>query len=400
MVSIKLKFRPSSIEGREGSLYYQVIYRRIVRQVTTPYKVLSTEWDAENESLKHSNGSRSSYLVSIRQSIQWEMEHFQHIIRKTELSGKVFSADDIISTFQNQMQEITLFSYMEKQIVKLLSHDQRRTAETYRTTLNSFRRFREGKDLSFKELDTNLLTDYEYYLKKSGITPNSIAFYMKRLRAVYNKAVEDELAEDQNPFRKISTTSEKTIKRAIPLDTIRKLKKLDLSHSPVKRFARDMFLFSFYTRGMSFVDMVLLQKSDLKNGILSYRRKKTGQALNIKWLPCMQKILAEYTSSSLPPYLLPIIRKPEEDISKQCHNTLTLINRHLKDIGWSLGLTLPLTMYVARHSWASIARNEGIPLSVISEGMGHNSERTTRIYLSSLETQLIDKANNKIIGKL
>ncbi|MBQ8443115.1 MAG: site-specific integrase, partial [Bacteroides sp.] len=106
-MSIKLKFRPSSIEGREGSLYYQVIYRRIVRQVTTPYKVLSTEWDAENESLKHSNGSRSSYLVSIRQSIQWEMEHFQHIIRKTELSGKVFSADDIISTFQNQMQEIT-----------------------------------------------------------------------------------------------------------------------------------------------------------------------------------------------------------------------------------------------------------------------------------------------------
>ena len=114
----------------------------------------------------------------------------------------------------------------------------------------------------------------------------------------------------------------------------------------------------------------------------------------------MQKIFAEYTSSSLPPYLLPIIRKPEEDISKQCHNTLTLINRHLKEIGWSLGLTLPLTMYVARHSWASIARNEGIPLSVISEGMGHNSERTTRIYLSSLETQLIDKANNKIIGKL
>ena len=114
----------------------------------------------------------------------------------------------------------------------------------------------------------------------------------------------------------------------------------------------------------------------------------------------MQKIFAEYTSSSLPPYLLPIIRKPKEDISKQCHNTLTLINRHLKEIGWSLGLTLPLTMYVARHSWASIARNEGIPLSVISEGMGHNSERTTRIYLSSLETQLIDKANNKIIGKL
>lgn len=295
---------------------------------------------------------------------------------------------------------MTLFKYMEKQIVKLMSRGQNRTAETYRTTLNSFRRFRQDRDLSFKELDTDVLSDYEYYLKKSGITPNSIAFYMKRLRAVYNKAVEDELTEDRNPFRKISTSSEKTIKRAIPLSAIRKLKLLDLSHSPVKRFARDMFLFSFYTRGMSFVDMALLRKSNLKNGILSYRRKKTGQALSIKWEPCMEKLFAEYASTSHSAYLLPIIRKPEEDISKQCHNTQTLVNRHLKDIGRSIGLSLPLTMYVARHSWASIARNEGIPLSVISEGMGHNSERTTRIYLSSLETHIIDTANLQIIGKL
>ena len=142
MVSIKLKFRPSSIEGREGSLYYQIICRRVVRQVATPYKIMSTEWDTENESLKNFNNSRSCYLASIRQSIKWEIEHFQLIIKKTEHSGKTFSVDDLISTFQKQLQEMTLFNYMEKLIVKLLSHDQRRTAETYRTTLNSFRRFR------------------------------------------------------------------------------------------------------------------------------------------------------------------------------------------------------------------------------------------------------------------
>lgn len=294
----------------------------------------------------------------------------------------------------------TMFCYMEKLIVKLQEHGQLRTAETYRTTLNSFRRFRQDKDLSFRKLDADVLADYEFYLKASGITPNSIGFYMKRLRAVYNKAVEDELIEDRNPFRKISTSSEKTVKRAIPLGAIRKLKELDLSHSPTKRFARDMFLFSFYTRGMSFVDMAFLQKSNLKDGTLSYRRKKTAQTLSMRWEPCMQEISEEYASVASSPYLLPIISEPNGNIPQQCHKTLTLINRHLKDLGRYIGLSLPLTTYVARHSWASIAHDEGIPLSVISEALGHESERTTQIYIASLETQLIDKANKKILKKL
>ncbi len=294
----------------------------------------------------------------------------------------------------------TVFNYMKEQIGLLQGYGQYRTAETYRTTLNSFRRFRHETDLDFDELDPTLLADYEFYLRRSGITPNSVAFYLKRLRAVYNKAVEEGVTEDRYPFRKVSTTSEKTVKRAIPLKAIRQLKELDLSHCPSKRFARDMFLFSFYTRGMSFVDIALLQKEDLKNGILSYRRRKTGQALTMRWEPCMQRIAAAYASPDDSPYLLSIIREPAQDIPRQCHNALTLINRHLKDLGRSIGLALPLTMYVARHSWASIARHEGIPLSVISEGMGHTSERTTRIYLASLETQVIDRANKKILGKL
>lgn len=294
----------------------------------------------------------------------------------------------------------TLFKYMERLIARLQDHGQFRTAETYQSTLNSFQRFRQDKDLSFKKLNADLLSDYEYYLKTSGITPNSTIFYLKKLRAVYNRAVEDGLTEDRNPFRKISTSPEKTAKRAIPLETIRKLKELDLSHSPNKRFARDMFLFSFYTRGMSFVDMALLQKSNLKDGTLSYRRKKTAQILTMNWEPCMQQISDEYASAISSPYLLPIIGEPDGNIAQQCHKTLTFINRYLKDLGRDIGLTLPLTTYVARHSWASIAHDEGIPLSVISEAMGHESERTTRIYIASLETQIIDKANKKILNKL
>ena len=133
--------------------------------------------------------------------------------------------------------------------------------------------------------------------------------------------------------------------------------------------------------------------------MLTYRRKKTGQLLSIRWEDCMEQIVDQYSSLSSP-YLLSIIKDPTGNTRKQYRNVLTLINHNLKTIGKELGLTLPLTMYVARHSWASIARNEGIPISVISEGMGHDSERTTQIYLASLETQVIDKANKKILKLL
>lgn len=296
--------------------------------------------------------------------------------------------------------ETTLFSYMEEQVDKLMSHGQDRTAETYHSTLNSFRNFRGNTDLPLRELSYELLSDYAFHLKNRGISPNTIVFYLKRLRAVYNKAVEEELVENRHPFRKISVSSEKTVKRAILLKDIRQLKRLDLSGSPSRSFARDMFLFSFYTRGMSFVDIAHLQKTDLHNGVLTYRRHKTGQLLTVHWELCMKQIADRHRSGPTSPYLLDIIDPSHGDVRRQCHNAITLINRHLKEIGRSIGLTQPLTMYVARHSWASIARNEGIPLSVISEGMGHESERTTRIYLASLETQVINEANKKILQKL
>lgn len=401
MVSIKLKFRPSSIEGKAGSLYYQVIYMRKVRQVATNFRILQSEWDSELEELiiKDNDSSRSSYLHYVQNHIQYDKKCFNRVVRKLTLSDNVFSVDTVVTEFQKQSSEITLFSYMEKLIGKLWRQGQHRTSETYQATLNSFRKFRDGMDLHFDDIDSELLISYEYHLRAKELSPNTISFYMKRLRAVYNNAVEDGYADNKNPFRKVFTSSEKTVKRAIQLKYIRKLKELDLSYSASKRFARDMFLFSFYTRGMSFVDIAYLQKKNLKDDVLTYRRKKTGQLLSIRWENCMQKIVDQY-SSLTSPFLISIIKDATGNTRKQYHNALTLINRNLKEIGKELGLVMPLTMYVARHSWASIARDEGIPLSVISEGMGHDSESTTQIYLASLETQIIDKANKKILKLL
>ena len=274
-----------------------------------------------------------------------------------------------------------------------------RTVETYTSTLNSFIRFMDGKDIPLGDTDSDLMTAYETWLKSKDISMNTISFYMRILRATYNRAVEKGLVTQRFPFKHVYTGVERTMKRAVPLRVIKQLITLDLSLHPAKRFARDMLLLSFYTRGMSMIDMVFLKKKDLNNGILSYRRKKTGQQLFVKWEPCMQEIVDRYNIPGSP-YLLPIIARPGMDERKQYINASHRINRYLKAIGKELGLSVPLTHYVARHSWASAARSKNIPISVISEGMGHDSENTTRIYLASLDTATIDKANRLILNSL
>lgn len=160
-----------------------------------------------------------------------------------------------------------------------------------------------------------------------------------------------------------------------------------------------MFLMSFYLRGISFIDLAYLKKSDLKNGYISYRRRKTNQLLNIEWVPEMQMLLDKYDENPTE-YLMPIITRSDVNQRNTYRNVSYNINQNLKTIAAMIGVNIPLTMYVARHSWASAAKAKGFPLSVISKGMGHENEATTQIYLESLETSVVDKANSLILSSL
>ncbi len=296
--------------------------------------------------------------------------------------------------------EDSFFSFMESVAARLDRLEKQRTAETYMSALKSFRRFVGRPRLAFSELDTDLTTAYEAYLiRRRGLAPNTSSFYMRILRAAYNRAVNQGLTTQNNPFRGVYTGVARTAKRAIPQQALRRIRDMQLPEGGPLAFARDMFLFSFYTRGMSFVDMAYLRKTDLKNGTLAYRRRKTGQLLQIRWEPCMQEILGRHTVPGDSEFLLPIITDPSEG-RRQYVQASHKINRNLKAIGTAAGLAAPLSMYVARHTWASIARSRHIPLSVISDGMGHDSEATTQIYLASIDNCEIDKANRLIIKSL
>lgn len=401
MATVRIKFRPSSIDGKEGTVYYQVIHGRVARQIGTSYKLLSTEWDRRQQSIaiaSYSEGRRQ-YLLEIGKRIMEDTDRLENVITALTQKKLPFTADDVVSAFHGNHSGLFFVAFMREVINSLKRVEKIRLVETYSSTLNSFMRFMDGKELLLGDVSSDLVMEYEAWLKSKEISMNTISFYMRILRATYNRAVEKGLIDQRFPFRHVYTGVEKTTKRAVPLNVIKQLRLLDLSLHPGKRFARDMLLFSFYTRGMSMIDMAFLKKKSLVNGVLSYRRKKTGQQLYIRWEPCMQEIAERYNIPGSP-YILPIIGKPGTDERRQYVNASHMINRYLKIIGRELGLSVPLTHYVARHSWASAARSKNIPISVISEGMGHDSETTTRIYLASLDTNTIDKANRLILKSL
>ncbi len=400
MASIKVKYRPSSVEEKAGAIFYQIIHDRKTRHLNTDYHLLPSEWD-EQRGMPRANArsARASFIMSLRESIRWDLERLTKICRKLEADGLTYTVDDVIDEFRRYEKDYSLFNYMESLIVRLKRNGKVRTSETYAAALNSFKKFRCDEDLMLDRLSSDIMEGYEAWHKSQGNTPNTISFYTRILRASYKRAVEEGVIEDRNPFRHVYTGVERTTKRALPLPIISKIKALDLSLDPCLDYARDMFMMSFYLRGMSFIDMAYLRKSDLTCGSVIYRRRKTGQQLTIGWTHEMQSLIDKYPANPTQ-YLLPIIRTSGRSERSAYRNAAYNINRSLKKVAEMVGVQVPVTMYVARHSWASAAKSMGIPVSVISEGMGHDSEQTTQIYLASLDTSVVDRANAIILGSL
>ena len=231
MTSVKVKFRPSTVDGKEGTLYYQVIHNRVVRQISTEYKLFVSEWDCHSETvvIHHlsTEQERNNYLLSIGSRIKWDKDRLNKIIHTLSQSG-TFVTDDIVMRFHENRQELSFSAYILQQIARLKRLGKIRTSETYTAALRSFSSFMNDSDVLFDQLNADLFAEYETYLKGRGNMPNTISFYMRILKAVYNRAVENGLTEQRHLFKSVYTGVEKTVKRALVLNDIRRIKRLDL----------------------------------------------------------------------------------------------------------------------------------------------------------------------------
>ena len=396
MATIKVKLRPSSVVGRAGTIYYQVTHRRATQQITTNIRLQPDEWDAIGEQVVVSVEDRST----IQNRIDSDIALLIRIIKDLDNSGVTYSVGDIVKRFKSLECHVPVLDFMKNQIRLMRNANRLGTALNYEKTMKNFAEFLGGVNLLFSAMTEQLIADYNAFLVQRGMVRNSISFYMRIMRAVYNKAVRQKLVEQSHPFTEVYTGIDRTRKRAVSESVISQLYKLKLAEGTPLALARDIFIFGYCTRGMAFVDIAYLKKENIQNGVICYARRKTGQLLSVRIVPSIQRIIDRY-SSALSPYVFPILTSTE---TKEAYEEyLVAINNHnrlLRRLSKMLPAGCKLTSYTSRHSWATAARNHNVPISVISAGMGHTSEQTTQIYLTMLENSVIDDANRGIIENL
>ena len=396
MATVKVKLRPSSVVGRTGTIYYQVTHRRATRQITTNIRLQPNEWDATSEQVVINVADKNI----LQKRIDGDTALLKRIVKDLDKSGITYSVGDIVKRYKSPECHVSVLDFMKNQIQLMRNANRLGTAQNYEKTMKNFAEFLGGVNLPFSSMTEQLIADYNAFLVQRGMVRNSISFYMRIMRAVYNKAVRQKLVEQSHPFTEVYTGIDRTRKRAVSESVITQLYKLKLAEGTPLALARDIFIFSYCTRGMAFVDIAYLKKENIQNGVLCYARRKTGQLLSVRIEPSIQRIIDRY-SSALSPYVFPILTSTE---TKQAYEEYQVaINNHnrlLRRLSKMLPVGCILTSYTSRHSWATAARNHNVPISVISAGMGHTSEQTTQIYLTMLENSVIDDANQRLIRSL
>ena len=313
MATIKVKFRTSSVPGKEGTLYYHLIHQRNLRWISTDYHVFPDEWNDKKSAIIVSNrNNRQAHLQLIQSQIDWEMKQMQRIIHDKEMDGIPYTIDDIAEEIQQLPPNKSVFTFFRQQIAKKEQMQCIGTKSNYTSAANRFMEFRNHEDLTFSQMSSEMMEMYQAWLFNRGIGQNTVSFYLRTLRTLYNKAVETGHAPAKDIFAHVQTANVRTAKRAISVKDIRKIENLEFPTGSSLDKARDLFLLSFYLRGMAFVDMAFLKKTDLKCGLVNYNRRKTHQNLNIEWMKPMQAIIDKYAQQTKDsPYLLPILTGKE-----------------------------------------------------------------------------------------
>lgn len=414
MTSIEFHLR-SSLRNRrsKGSVFVRVIHSRKACCVTMPWRLYPEEWDKKRHEVVyggHPSPMRIQQLCKISQEMQLMRQYFEEIVNRLEWEQGVFLATDIVAVYRRSQGRLYLRDYVEKLCGELQSMGKERTARAYRTTTRRLLSFFGNEKLELKQLNSLLIRRFEHLLYSEKRSLNTISFYMRNLRAIYNKAVREGLLERSfhNPFEGVYTRISPTRKRALSREDMQILNnkasaRLLLNIPSPDNYSKEvydallLFMFCFHARGMSFIDLAFLKKEDIRGNRFTYQRKKTGQFFEVKMTCEMRKIIKWFASRTVRSrYVFPIIKFPGVRERHQYESGLSIQNRRLKKLGQLSGISGTLSTHVARHSWATIAKKEKVPLTVISESLGHSSEKTTAIYLASFDSSVLDEAGKRV----
>ncbi len=395
-------FKSKTLANGEHPLMIRVCKDKKKIYKSLRISVLEKDWDFKKDVPKRSCPNRDL----IQNLIDLKKIEYRNQILDLRCSGKEFSARTVMNKVDKPSTNKNVKDFFDSTISRLKLEKRLGNANAYKDTLSSMTRFAKRLDISFYDLDLPWLKQYETWMRSNDYSENTMGFHFRALRAIFNMAIEDNVVKkDSYPFEKfkVSRFSRVTRKRAIAKTDIGKIIQLDVSKmtnffTPYLQLSKDLFLFSYLGCGINFMDIAHLRNQDLYNNRIFYVRQKTGKHINFLLVPLAIDIISKYKSKDPQPddYIFPILDKNIHITSQQKYDRIKKVmqgvNKTLKKIGSEIGLNVPLTTYVARHTFATVLKRSGVNTSIISESLGHSSEKITQTYLDSFENYQMDEA--------
>ena len=382
----------------------RLIHNRNSTTIQTGYNVEEKDWNDEGNCIRYTCKLFPRKMIdSVNRMLTGKLQEANNILTKLD-DHKILnniSVSEVKARVQKKSARISFETFTNKLIDEFRQMKRFGSVSVYQQALNFVKKNNHNKDLYFDAINYAFIKKIEVKFISEGNSINGLSFYLRTIRAIYNNAIKENIAhEESNPFKKYQIKKEETKKRAIKKEDIVSIENLKLvEYTPIWH-AKNYFLFSFYTRGINFADTAKLKLSNINDDRLVYRRSKTSGLFTFKINDKMHKILSFYINDkSRDDFIFPIIKrsKPEEQV-KDYMNERKIFNDKLKEIASMVCIKVNLTSYVARHTWASLAKKMGYSTEIISEGLGHKDIKTTQIYLESFENKVLDDANEKIIG--
>ncbi len=366
-----------------------------------------SQWDFKKNSPKRNCPDRDAILAVIES----KSRQYREQITQFKVEGKDYTLETLVQRVENPVRQMNFGEYLDNLVSVLKAENRYGYARNIVELKASVLHFRKTLDFYFSDIDLRWLRDYELYLRGKGNKANTIGIRFRALRMLYNRAITDRVVKrDSYPFDdfKVSEFHEQTMKRAISKEDIKRIMSLELRtvttyHSPYLSLGRDLFLFSYLSCGINLTDMARLRYCDVFEGRLSYHRQKTGRLISFQLQPMALEIIEKYRKPEATPndYVFPIldrkVHKTEMQKREKIHKAMKATNKALRRIGEQLGIPIDLTTYVARHSYATVLKRSGVSTAIISESLGHSSERVTQIYLDSFENSQIDEAMKNLL---
>lgn len=399
MATIKLMLNKSRVlTNGTYPIVIQIIQLRRKKLIYTGYRINEKQFDEKKCLVVY----RTDFPITrygvgkINKAITKQFRKIKEIIAVLNAESTDYSVSKIIGRYQLSLEDTCLFNFLDKRILVKRELGRIGIVSAYQSTRSSLEKYWGCEDAKISDITPQFVSGYEQFLLRNGVTTNTAAYYLRNLRTIYNYAIEMGCETTSiNPFRNVTTNPCKTVKRALSRQKLLQMAMADFSNRPTVEIARDAFLFSFYTRGMSMVDIINLTHANITDGVLTYTRHKTGQVLSVLLTDRLKELLDKYKNDS--PYLFPFMHGETPEQKYQAYRlALRRINNGLKIVAKELKMETNLTTYVARHSWATQAKEHGASLAVISEGLGHTSEKTTAIYLKQFDRSVIDRINEVV----